>query len=152
MTNRVLWGISISALVLAFIGILITITFEEPEIYNESETYVPKTRDVYLFTRVDENIEEEGLAIPPDMFSQDTIVVNQGDKVKIHFYNLEPVETQEHHTFTINDPAYNIHEDINAEENIVIEFTATKSGIFNYICTFHQPTMSGELVVLPVED
>jgi len=152
MANRVLWGICISALVLASIGILIIITFENSEIYSESETYVPQTREVYLFTRVDENIEEEGLAIPPDMFSQDTIVVNQGDRVKIHFYNLEPIETQEHHTFTINDPAYNIHEDVNAEENTVIEFTATKSGIFNYICTFHQPTMGGELVVLPVED
>lgn len=86
------------------------------------------------------------------MFSQDTIVVNQGDDVKIHFYNLEPTKTQEHYTFTINDPAYKIHKDIGAGEDTVIEFTATKSGIFEYICTYHQPTMRGELVVLSTDN
>jgi plastocyanin len=102
--------------------------------------------------RFDEHIDEEKLAIPPDMFSQDTIVVKKGNKVKIHFYNLEPVESQEHHTFTINDPAYKIHNDINAEENVVIEFTASREGVFDYLCTYHQPTMRGELVVLPSDD
>jgi plastocyanin len=92
------------------------------------------------------------MAIPPDMFSQDTIVVKEGDRVKIHFYNLEPIESQEHHTFTINDPAYKTHNDINAAENTVIEFTASKEGVYDYLCTYHQPTMRGELVVLPSDD
>ncbi|MDX1373868.1 MAG: cupredoxin domain-containing protein [Nitrososphaeraceae archaeon] len=154
MTNSALWGISIAAIIIASIAILISITsMDSDEMFTElEENYVPQTREIYLFSQVDEHIEEEGLEIPPDMFSQDTIVVKQGDRVKIHFYNLEPVESQEHHTFTIHDPAYNTHNDVNAGENTVIEFTASKSGVFDYVCTFHQPTMRGELVVLPSDD
>ena len=144
-------GLSITAIVIASIGIVVATSVDKEDFAETKETYIPQTRDVYIFTQVDEHIEE-GLDIPPDMFSQDTIVVRQGDKVKIHFYNLEPVETQEHHTFTINAPAYKTHNDINAGENTVIEFTATKSGIFEYICTYHQPTMKGELVVLSSEE
>ena len=153
MNSSALLGISIAAIVIASIAIVIAITsMNDLDDFVETETYVPQTREIYLFSQVDEHIEEEGFDIPPDMFSQDTIVVKQGDRVKIHFYNLEPTESQEHHTFTINDPAYKIHNDINAQENTVIEFTASKSGIFEYICTFHQPTMRGELVVLPSGD
>ena len=125
---------------------------DSDDFMEAEETYVPQTREVYLFSQVDEHIDEEALGIFPDMFSQDTIVVKQGDKVKIHFYNLEPIESQEHHTFTINDPAYKTHNDINAGEDTLIEFTASKSGVYEYLCTFHQPTMRGELVVLPLDD
>lgn len=147
-------GIGIAAIAIAIVSIIIAsislIDLEvETEEEDEEEEYRPVTREAYIFTQVDEHIDEEALTIPPDMFSQDTIVVKQGDRVKVHFYNLEPVESQEHHTFTINDPAYKIHSDINAQENTVIEFTASESGIFDYICTYHQPTMRGELVVLP---
>lgn len=154
VNSSALWGISIAAIVIAVIGLVIGImSMDELEDFTESEeSYVPQTREIYLFTEVDEHIDEEKMAIPPDMFSQDTIVVKQGDRVKIHFYNLEPIESQEHHTFTINDPAYKIHNDINAEENTVIEFTASKEGVFDYLCTYHQPTMRGELVVLPPDD
>lgn len=148
-------GISIAAIAIAVIAIIVAslsltdLVDVETEEEEREEEYLPQTRDVYLFTEVDEDIDEEALTIPPDMFSQDTIAVMQGDKVRVHFYNLEPIESQEHHTFTINDPAYKTHNDINAQENTVIEFTATESGVFEYICTYHQPTMRGELVVLP---
>lgn len=152
--SSVVLGISIAAIIIAVIGIVIsTASMEESDVFRESEeNYTPQTREIYLFTMVDEDIDEEKMKIPPDMYSQDTIVVKQGDKVKIHFYNVEPIESQEHHTFTINDPAYRTHNDINAGDNTVIEFTASKSGVFEYLCTFHQPTMRGELVVLPSED
>lgn len=81
--------------------------------------------------------------ISPDLFSLDSIVVNKGDNVKIHFYNLEPEEKQEHHTFIIDDPAYMVHVVINSEENTIIEFTVSEAGVFDYLCTFHQPTMRG---------
>ncbi len=145
-------GISIVAIVIAGISIIITtnsLTDSIDDFDELEDKYVPQTREIYLFTQVDEAIDEEKYVIPPDMFSQDTIVVKKGDNVKIHFYNLEPAEKQEHHTFTITDPAYNIHGDINSEENMLLEFTASESGIFEYICTYHQPTMKGELVVLP---
>jgi plastocyanin len=152
--SSALWGISIAAIVIAVIGLVggVTSMDEFEEVTESEESYVPQTREIYLFTEVDEHIDEEKMAIPPDMFSQDTIVVKEGDRVKIHFYNLEPIESQEHHTFTINDPAYNIHNDINAEENTVIEFTSSKEGVYDYLCTYHQPTMRGELVVLPSDD
>jgi plastocyanin len=143
--------IGVAAIVIAVASIIIasiSLADFEIKIEDEKEEYHPVTREVFIFTQINEQINEEALAIPPDMFSQDTIVVKQGDRVKVHFYNLEPVESQEHHTFTINDPAYKIHSDINAGEDTVIEFTASKSGIFDYICTYHQPTMRGELVVL----
>jgi plastocyanin len=150
VNSSALLGISIAAIIIAGIGIIISVTsMDDSDVFRETEeNYVPQTREIYLFTMVD----EEKMQIPPDMYSQDTIVVKQGDKIKIHFYNVEPIESQEHHTFTINDPAYKIHNDINAGDNSVIEFTASKSGIFEYLCTFHQPTMRGELVVLPSED
>lgn len=147
-------GISIAAIVIASIGIVIAITsmYDSDDFMESEETYVPQTREIFLFSQVDEHIDEEALGIFPDMYSQDTIVVKQGDTVKIHFYNLEPVESQEHHTFTIYDPPYQTNADINAGEDIVIDLTASKSGVFNYLCTYHQPTMRGEFVVLPSDD
>ena len=147
-------GISIAAIVIASIAILVALTsgFDSDDFMESEENYVPQTREVFLFTQVDEHIDEEALGIFPDMYSQDTIVVKQGDKVKIHFYNLEPVESQEHHTFTIYDKPYQTNADINAAEDTIIELTASKSGVFNYLCTYHQPTMRGEFVVLPSDD
>lgn len=107
----------------------------------------PQTREFYLFTEVDDNINEDKLGIPPDEFSLNEITVNQGDKVVIHFYNLEAEDTQEHHTFTMADH-YQMNNDLNAGQNKTIEFVADKSGVFQYQCVYHQPTMKGNLVVL----
>ena len=142
---RTIMGLSIAAIAIALASIFVATSIQEED---DESGYTPQTRDIYLFTMVDEHIGEEELAIPPDQFSHDSIVANEGDTIKIHFYNLEPVESQERHTFTINDPPYKIHKDINAGENVLIEFKATESGIFDYICTYHQPTMRGQLVVL----
>ena len=106
-----------------------------------------QTREFYLFSEVDENIVEEELGIPPDKFSLAEITVNRGDSVVIHFYNLEPEETQERHTFTIFE-TYQMNHDINAGEDVNIEFVADEAGIFQYACVYHMPTMTGNLVVL----
>lgn len=143
-------GISVAALSIALVAILVAsysltniATFDE----DDDERYVPQTREIWLFSQVDEHIDEDKFSIPPDQFSLDSIVVKKGDNVKIHFYNLEPVETQEHHTFTITSP-YDVNYDINAGEEASIDFTATESGIFDYFCTYHQPTMRGQLIIL----
>ena len=145
-------GISVAALSIALVAILVAsysltniATFDEND--EDDESYVPQTREIWLFSQVDEHIDEDKFSIPPDQFSHDSIVVNKGDNVKIHFYNLEPVETQEHHTFTITAP-YDVNYDINAGEEATIDFTATESGIFDYFCTYHQPTMKGQLIIL----
>jgi plastocyanin len=110
----------------------------------------PQTREFYLLTQVDEGVEaiEDELGIPPDLFFPTQMTVNKGDNVVVHFYNLEPVESQEHHTFTILGGVYQTQNDLNAGEQKTIEFTASEAGVFEYICTYHQPTMRGQLVVL----
>ena len=145
-------GISVAALSIALVAILVAsysltniATFDEND--EDDERYVAQTREIWLFTQVDEHIDEDKFSIPPDQFSHDSIVVNKGDNVKIHFYNLEPVETQEHHTFTITAP-YDVNYDINAGEEATIDFIATESGIFDYFCSYHQPTMRGQLIIL----
>ena len=150
--NSKLMGISVAAIAIALVAIFVAsysltniATLDEND--DDDERYVPQTREMWLFTQVDEHIDEDKYSIPPDQFSHDSIVVNKGDNVKIHFYNLEPVESQEHHTFTITSP-YDINHDINAGEEASIVFTATESGIFDYLCTYHQPTMRGQLIVL----
>ncbi|HJS81202.1 MAG TPA: cupredoxin domain-containing protein [Nitrososphaera sp.] len=110
----------------------------------------PQTREFYLLTQVDEGVEvmEDELGIPPDLFFPTQMTVNKGDNVVVHFYNLEPEETQEHHTFTMTSGVYQTHNDLNAGEQKTIEFTASEAGVFDYICTYHTPTMRGQLVVL----
>ena len=111
--------------------------------------YTGVIRNFYVFSIVDENIDEEKLGIPPDQFSQTQITVRKGDTVRIHFYNLEPVETQEVHTFTILDGPYKMNHEVNAGDHTVIEFVAEHRGIWEYMCTEHEPTMKGQLVVWP---
>ncbi len=89
----------------------------------------------------------------------DRIIVNQGDTVVIHYYNLE--DQPENHTFMLNAPFWtqsavtvqgapwndgNIVVSQNREVNIT--FVATDPGVFAYMCTYHQPTMTGYLIVL----
>jgi plastocyanin len=136
-------GIAVAAIA---ISLVVVALFQQPA--AQEETPVPQTREFYLFTQVDEAVNEDELGIPPDLFFPTQIAVNKGDKVVVHFYNLEPEETQEHHTFTMASGAYRMHNDLNAGEQKTIEFTASEAGVFDYICTFHTPTMKGQLVVL----
>jgi len=142
--KRIIYGISAALAVIAAVSAVTFVNIAEAK-------YTGVTRDFYIFSIVDEHIEEreEELGIPPDQFSQTQITVRKGDKVRIHFYNLEPVEEQEHHTFTILEKPYEMSHDLNAGENKVIEFVATERGIWTYVCTYHEPTMRGQLVVWP---
>ena len=142
-------GISVTAIAIALVAIFVaSYSFTNIETFDEDDKkYVPQTREISLFTQVDEHIDEDKFTIPPDQFSLDSIVAQKGDHVKIHFYNLEPVESQEHHSFTIASP-YDVNYDINAGEVASIDFTATESGIFDYFCIYHQPTMRGQLIIL----
>ncbi len=110
--------------------------------------YIGVTREFYLFNVVNENIDEKKLGIAPDQFSQTQITVRKGDTVRIHFYNVEPLETKEVHTFTILEGPYQMDYKVNAGEHVTIEFKAEHRGIWEFVCTEHKPTMRGELVVL----
>jgi plastocyanin len=102
-------------------------------------------KSFYIFTGETEGVNETKLGIPQDRFSPDILAVNEGDTVTIHFYNLD---SDERHTFTIGGP-YNINKDVAGSQNTTFTFRAGDEGAYTFYCTYHQPTMTGELIVLP---
>lgn len=105
-------------------------------------------KTIYLFTSEHENVNETQLLIPPDSFSPSEIAVNKGDTVNIVFYNLEKPPNGDRHSFTIGAP-YNIDKDLAPGQHSTVTFKATEDGAFIFFCKYHQPTMRGELIVLP---
>jgi plastocyanin len=126
----------------------------------------PTTRTFYLFNS-SLPFDQHTWGIFHDTFSPDRITVNKGDKVIIHYRNIE--DTSESHTFTM-DPPYTFDAVVHAGQNetfpiattltntnnvlvhvnqtATITFTASWGGVFPYRCEIHQPTMTGYLVVL----
>lgn len=104
----------------------------------------PQTRG-FTVVSTTANFDDEAVGIPHDIFVPTQIIVNQGDKVIIHFYNTE--DKPENHTFTLL--AYNINVDLGMGQKQDISFVANQAGTFPFVCTYHLPTMVGQLVVLP---
>jgi plastocyanin len=102
-------------------------------------------RTFYLFTAEHQGLNETRLGIPADTFSPDVLVATEGDNITIHFYNLD---TTARHTFTIDSPPYTINKDLLPGQNATVTFKATQEGIFRFYCTYHLPTMAGQLIVL----
>jgi plastocyanin len=105
-------------------------------------------KTIYLFTSEHEDVNETQLLIPPDSFSPSEIAVNKGDTVNIVFYNLEKLPNGDRHSFTIGAP-YNIDKDLAPGQHSTVTFKATEDGAFQFFCKYHQPTMRGQLIVLP---
>jgi plastocyanin len=107
----------------------------------------PQLREFYVFeNELPFNASLAG--IPHYVFVSDRIVVNKGDTVKIHFFDI----TDENHTFTMSAP-YATDAVLGAATNtsipsMQITFVASVAGLFPYHCRFHSPTMAGTLVVL----
>lgn len=106
----------------------------------------PGEKEFYLFTAEVEDLNETKLGIKADVFTLPIMVVNKGDNVTVHFYNLEK-EGGDRHSFTIGEP-YNIDKDLAPEENGIVSFKADHEGIFQYYCKYHEPAMTGQLVVV----
>ena len=102
------------------------------------------TKEFVVFSNVAEFNDTE-VGIPHDQFTPSTLVVNQGDTVLIHFYNTE--DEPENHNLVLT--AYGVSVDLAKGEHKDITFVATQSGVFTFYCTYHQPTMRGQLIVLP---
>ncbi len=135
-------------MIIAVVAIIVAVAalaapYAFPPSTNTSKTSSPQTREFYLLS-TEWNMD----AIPAGLnhygFTPTQITVNQGDTVTIHFYNTHG---DTHHTFTI--PAYNLNVDVAPNQNKTFTFTATQAGIFVFYCTFHAPTMRGELIVTP---
>jgi nitrous oxide reductase len=107
----------------------------------------PGEKTFYIFTSEVENVDENKLKVAGDSFSVHTLVVNKGDKVTVHFYNVDDVKT-ERHSFTIGDP-HKVDIDLGFAQNGNATFTADQSGLFPYYCKYHLPVMTGQLLVLP---
>lgn len=60
-------------------------------------------------------------------FTPNTLIVRQGDKVKIKITSTDVT-----HSFVLKD--YNINITIKPNESKVVEFTADRFGIFNFYC------------------
>jgi plastocyanin len=106
------------------------------------------TKEFYVFTAEIADVDEAQLKVAGDAFDIKTIVVNKGDNVTVHFYNVDPNKT-ERHSFTIGAP-YNIDLDLaGGGESTVANFTADHEGIFQYYCKYHLPVMTGQLEVVP---
>lgn len=107
----------------------------------------PGEKTFYIFTSEVQNVDENKLKVAGDSFSVHTLIVNKGDKVTVHFYNVDDVKT-ERHSFTIGDP-YKVDIDLGFAQNGNATFTAGQSGLFPYYCKYHLPVMTGQLLVLP---
>jgi plastocyanin len=75
-------------------------------------------------------------------FSPDQIVVNQGDKVTLHFIGVQGA----HHVITVEgvDTFQLMRGQIHT-----VSFVADKPGTITYICHVHLPNMVGQILVLP---
>jgi plastocyanin len=76
-------------------------------------------------------------------FSPDQIVVNQGDKVTLHFIGVQGA----HHVITVDGlgaPFTILRGQIHT-----VSFIAKSPGIMNYVCHVHPPNMVGQILVLP---
>jgi plastocyanin len=135
-------------MVIAVIAIIVAIAalavpFVMPALSGGSKMSSPQTREFYLLS-TEWNMDGIPAGLNHYGFTPTQITVNQGDTVLIHFYNTHG---DTHHTFTI--PAYNLNVDVAPNQNKTFSFTATQAGVFIFTCSFHAPTMRGELIVSP---
>ena len=75
-------------------------------------------------------------------FAPNQIVVNQGDKVTLHFIGVQGA----HHVITV-DGVGNFQ--LMRGQINTVSFVANNPGIINYVCHVHLPNMVGQILVLP---
>ena len=75
-------------------------------------------------------------------FSLPQIVVNQGDKVTLHFIGVQGA----HHVISVE--GVNTFELMRGQIHTV-SFVANNPGTITYICHVHLPNMVGQILVLP---
>jgi plastocyanin len=71
------------------------------------------------------------------------IIVNQGDEVTLEILGVNGAE----HPTAIE--GYDVNFTVKRGELTTVKFTADKAGVFAFRCGIHQPSMVGELIVLP---
>lgn len=75
-------------------------------------------------------------------FVPSQIVVNQGDKVTLHFVGVQGA----HHVITVEGVG---NFELKRGQINNVSFVADKPGIITYVCHLHLPNMVGQILVLP---
>jgi len=79
--NTKIMSVSVTALAVALVAIIVTsysLTNSTVSIESyENGKSIQQTREIWLFSQVDEHIDENKFGIPPDQFSLDSIVVKK---------------------------------------------------------------------------
>jgi plastocyanin len=148
-------AIAVAAIIIALIAITIPLlSASQPNNQNTLQTnnnqqhYTGEKKEFWMFDSEIPGLNETQMGMPHDVYSMTTMNVYKGDKVIIHFFNIEE-PGGDNHSFTIFDKPYNINVVVHPGENKTITLDANTTGIFTYYCTFHQPTMRGQLIVQP---
>ena len=136
-----------SAMIIAVVAIIVAVAalsapYVVPATGSKSGTSSPQTREFYVLS-TEWNMDVIPNGLNHYGFTPTQITVNQGDTVLIHFYNTHG---DTHHTFTL--PAYNLNVDVAPNQNKTFSFTANQAGVFKFTCSFHAPTMIGQLIVI----
>ncbi len=81
-------------------------------------------------------------------FSPAFIAVRKDKPTMISFRNLQP---DDEHDFMLADPNSNVVMRVALPplKEVSYVFTFHRQGLFKFYCTFHQPDMSGQILVLP---
>jgi plastocyanin len=81
-------------------------------------------------------------------FSPNFIAVHRDEPTRIRFWNLQP---DDQHAFMLLDPKMNVLINVllpPVQETSFV-FTFHKEGLFYFYCSKHQPSMNGQILVLP---
>ncbi len=81
-------------------------------------------------------------------FSPSFIAVHRDKPTMISFRNLQP---DDEHDFMLVDPDSHVLMRVALPplKEVSYVFTFHRQGLFKFYCTFHQPDMSGQILVLP---
>jgi plastocyanin len=81
-------------------------------------------------------------------FSPNFIAVHRDEPTQVRFWNLQ---SDDDHDFMLVDPHLNVLMNLllpHLEETAYV-FTFHEEGLFTFYCAMHQPSMSGQILVLP---
>lgn len=151
--NVIIAGISVAAIIVGLIAITISLQNTSStnnqnmlQTNNNQQHYIGEKKEFWLFDSNIPDFNETKMGMPHDVYSIPIMNVFKGDKVIIHFFNIEEPGSDDH-SFTIFDKPYNVNVVVHPGENKTITLDTNMTGIFTYYCTFHQPTMRGQLIV-----
>jgi len=117
-----------------------------------SNTNGPIGATVYVQTHaisVKENASKEALAKFGEVyaFSPNFFAVHKDEPTMIHFLNLQ---SDDNHDFMLFAPDQVFLKMLLPPlQDTAYVFTFHREGLFNFICAMHQPSMAGQILVLP---